>query len=227
MIRRPQKFTSERVVFSYDHAALTTSVAVKMFTAKRKMVIENATYSNPTGLAENSSNSFAVKVQRANALTFTTFSITPEADDEIVTATAHGMLTGDGPVRLGGTAPTGLATTTDYWIIKINADTFYLAASRALAMIGTNLTYTSDGTTVTLIAQATTTRLTDVATGVDTDSDGAGTNTLVADSPVSLTLSATATNLIFDADEHVYFVAEENGTATLPIGRMVVEGRYL
>jgi hypothetical protein len=52
---------------------------------------------------------------------------------EIFTSVAHGLITGDGPVRVvnaGGALPTGLAADTDYWIIKIDADTFYLATSR-------------------------------------------------------------------------------------------------
>lgn len=227
MPRRKNEFITERVVVSYDHAALTASTAFKMFTPTRQFRLDAARYYNPTGLAEHASNTFQVKIQRANALSFTTFAVQGEADDEIFTANAHGFETGDGPVRLVGTVGTGLSTSTDYWVIKINANTFYLATSRANAIAQTAVTYTTDGTGVTIVAGTGCSRLVDVATGVDTDSDLDGTNTLVADSPVALTLTATTANLIFAAGEDVYFVAIEQGTATLPIGRMVVEGRYI
>ena len=68
---------------------------------------------------------------------------------EILTAVAHGLQTGDGPVQLtnaGGALPTGLSTATDYWIIKIDADTFYLAASLSDALSNTKVTFSTDGT---------------------------------------------------------------------------------
>ncbi len=58
---------------------------------------------------------------------------------EIFTAAGHGLLNGDGPFRLtnsGGALPAGLAVDTDYWIIYIDANTFYLAASLADALVG-------------------------------------------------------------------------------------------
>lgn len=49
----------------------------------------------------------------------------------------HGLLTGDGPVRLSttGTLPTGLETATDYWVIKVDASTIQLADSFVHAII--------------------------------------------------------------------------------------------
>lgn len=48
-----------------------------------------------------------------------------------LTLTAHGLVTGDGPVRLTttGALPGGLAIATDYWIIRASADAVQLAAS--------------------------------------------------------------------------------------------------
>jgi hypothetical protein len=71
------------------------------------------------------------------------------AVSDIVTMTAHGLITGDGPVQLtnsGGALPAGLAVGTDYWIIKIDADTFYLAASQSDAKAGTQVDITGTGT---------------------------------------------------------------------------------
>jgi hypothetical protein len=67
----------------------------------------------------------------------------------ICTQTGHGFLTGDGPIRLtnsGGALPAGLSTGTDYYVEKIDADTFYLATSRANAFAGTEVDITDTGT---------------------------------------------------------------------------------
>jgi hypothetical protein len=68
---------------------------------------------------------------------------------DIFTETGHGLLTGDGPIRLttSGTLPTGLALATDYWIIKATDDTFKLAhsLSNALAALCKRLHWTTLG----------------------------------------------------------------------------------
>ena len=48
-----------------------------------------------------------------------------------LTITSHGLATGDGPLRLAttGALPGGLAVDTDYWTIRIDADTLQLAAT--------------------------------------------------------------------------------------------------
>src|ERR1041384_6469899 len=81
---------------------------------------------------------------------------------EIFTSAAHGFQTGDGPVRVansGGALPTGLAAGTDYWIIRIDANTFYLATSFANAIAGIFLFISTDGTgTQTIFSTGSTTR---------------------------------------------------------------------
>jgi hypothetical protein len=42
-----------------------------------------------------------------------------------------------------------------------------------------------------------------------------------------MTLSATDADRVLNAGDSLYFVATEDGTATLPVGRMVVEGEYV
>jgi hypothetical protein len=50
----------------------------------------------------------------------------------------HDFDTGDGPVQLvGGTLPTGLTASTDYWIIKFNNNEIQFATSKANADAGT------------------------------------------------------------------------------------------
>lgn len=68
---------------------------------------------------------------------------------ETITKATHGLLTGDGPIRLtnvGGALPAGLAADTDYWVIYSTANTFFLAASLQAALAGTKVTFTGDGT---------------------------------------------------------------------------------
>jgi len=67
---------------------------------------------------------------------------TADVDDgaEEITFAAHGYTTGEGPVQLAvqsGALPTGLAENTDYWIIRVDANTFQIAASRADAIADT------------------------------------------------------------------------------------------
>jgi hypothetical protein len=69
---------------------------------------------------------------------------------EIVNLAAHGFKTGDGPVRLSGTLPAQLSLTTEYWVIRVDADTFQLALSRANALAGTEVAFGTDGADVVL-----------------------------------------------------------------------------
>lgn len=82
----------------------------------------------------------------ALSFTFATTDVTVAADT--ITETAHGMETGDGPVRVSSstTLPAGLAAATDYWVIRVDANTFKLATSRANALAGTAIDLTSQGT---------------------------------------------------------------------------------
>lgn len=57
--------------------------------------------------------------------------VTASSGTELLTSVAHGLTTGDGPVRVSstGTVPGGLAVDTDYWVVRASADTFKLSAS--------------------------------------------------------------------------------------------------
>ncbi len=70
---------------------------------------------------------------------------------EIINLASHGFYTGDGPIRLTAAAiPTGLSETVEYWVIRASANTLQLAETRALALAGTEKTFSTDGTTVFL-----------------------------------------------------------------------------
>jgi hypothetical protein len=79
-----------------------------------------------------------------------------DAGADTLTLTAHGLLTGDGPIRIvsTGTVPGGLVAATDYWVIKIGADTIKLAASFPDSINTVPIDLTSAGTGTITIASA-------------------------------------------------------------------------
>jgi len=101
------------------------------------------------------------------ALTFTPFTFTATSGTPgLLTATAHGLQTGDGPVRVsnsGGGLPGGLAAGTDYWVIFDTTNTLRLATSLADAVAADPVVITSNGTgTQTLSPGTSPTRLGDL-----------------------------------------------------------------
>lgn len=71
-------------------------------------------------------------------------------DDSELHAVAHGLLTGDGPVRVTSTLtiPTLLAAATDYYVTTDDADNIGLAATLADALAGNVIEFTSAGSGV-------------------------------------------------------------------------------
>lgn len=65
----------------------------------------------------------------------------------VLTLTAHGMVTGDGPyyVSTSSGLPGGLTVNTPYWIINVTANTFSFASTKANAIALTPVTLSSDG----------------------------------------------------------------------------------
>ncbi|HET7505098.1 MAG TPA: hypothetical protein VFK02_28965 [Kofleriaceae bacterium] len=73
---------------------------------------------------------------------------TVDAASDQITSVAHGLKTGDGPaspVNFSGALPGGLTTGADYFVIKVDADHFKLATSRANAADGIAVDLTSAG----------------------------------------------------------------------------------
>ncbi len=93
-------------------------------------------------VSRNSTNFFCLTSNRVRQYT-------AAAGTEVFTLASHGWVTGNGPVmvtsRFGGTLQTGLATNTNYWIIRIDANTFYLAETWDDAMAGTHLSISTNG----------------------------------------------------------------------------------
>jgi hypothetical protein len=74
---------------------------------------------------------------------------TADAATDILTANGHGLVNQQ-VVRVSTTGglPAPLAAVTDYYVIVIDANTFYLATSRANAIAGVHIDITSAGTGV-------------------------------------------------------------------------------
>ena len=69
-----------------------------------------------------------------------------QANPGVVTLNGHGLITGDCiELTTTGTLPTGLSVNTNYYVIYLNANTFNLASTLALAIAGTGLQTTSAG----------------------------------------------------------------------------------
>ncbi len=99
--------------------------------------LRNAQINKILGFNEVGTN--AVPLNNSTIGTFTA------ANTDICTKAAHGLLTGDQvTVSSGTTLPAGLAANTYYYVIKIDADTFKLAASLADALAGTPAVDISD-----------------------------------------------------------------------------------
>jgi hypothetical protein len=82
-------------------------------------------------------------------MTLADLTFTAANSGDVMTSVAHGMETGAGPYRVsnsGGALPTGLATDTNYWIIKLTVDTYQYAASLADAIAETEVVISTDGT---------------------------------------------------------------------------------
>lgn len=84
-----------------------------------------------------------------------------DASTDTFTLTSHGLETADGPLQLttDDTLPSGLALTTDYWAIVVDANNIKLAASLAAAIAETAVDITDAGVgTHTVVDTSETTR---------------------------------------------------------------------
>ena len=206
-----------------------TSSVTKLMTAQRMMRIDEIDYINPTGLAGHADNYWELRLLRGDALVVADFTFTAEADDDLCTKAAHGLQTGDGPIRVansGGGLPTGLAASTDYWVIVASSSTFKLATSLANALAGTAINLTTDGTGTQTLSDVSTTQRQTLMAQWSTDSDAQGT--LAANAVVNPVLSATEANLVADAGAVLSIgLIKVASASNLPAGRFTVHGRYV
>ncbi len=135
-MRRPEPYEAEKFTLGYDHAALTDTLAVKLYKVPtgRRLRIDRISYINPTGLVGHGTDAFAGEVK--------------------------------------------------------------------------------NGSTV-------------VASLFNTDTGDAGGASLAADTFVEGVLNATDANRVLAAGDILSAVFTEDGSATLPAGHLVIEGRLL
>ncbi len=102
------------------------------------------------------------------SLTFSNLTFTADAVTDKLTITAHGLQTGDGPLRVsnsGGALPGDLVAGVDYWAIFVDANNIKLASSLDCALQNLEIDLQSNGTgTQTLSAGTSPTRVSDVST---------------------------------------------------------------
>lgn len=97
---------------------------------------------------------------KLRALIVADFTFTANASTDQIAAVAHGLVTGDGPLQFtnaGGALPAGLATSTNYWVVYIDADHFKVATSLANALAGAIVDITGAGTGTHTAADVTST----------------------------------------------------------------------
>jgi hypothetical protein len=211
----------------FRHEALTATATVKAWKvpAGRSFRIDRILYNNPTGLAEDTANNFTLEVKNG-ATSLADIVFVGEADDDTGTAAAHGMVTGAGPYRVvnaGGALPTGLLAHTNYWIIRVSANTFKFATTRANALAGTAIDLTGDGSGTNTLVRNLITRVFNTDADLTPDigaSLGAGTD-------LEFTSDSTVMSRVVAGGDNILLVFTETGTATLPPGHGVIEGRLL
>lgn len=76
-------------------------------------------------------------------------SVIGTATTDLITKTAHGFVTGDAVYLTFSSGFTGLTTKTVYYVIYVSSSTFKVATTYALALAGTNIDITADGTSMT------------------------------------------------------------------------------
>lgn len=130
------------------------------------------------------------------------------ATTNLFTSVAHGFVTGlKVQVTTSTTLPTGISAITDYFIVKIDADTFKLSDTLAHALAGTNLIDISDvGTgnqTFTPVAIA--------GGSIELQKSNDGTNFVIEGSATNVTADA---NVFLEKDRPTFKFARVKLTLT-------------
>ena len=125
--------------------------------------------------------------------------------ERLVFTVDHAQVTGD--------------TTIKFWVVPAGRS---FRLDRAVYVNPTGLAEHADNWFEVAVKKGSTTMAT-----INTDADGAGDNSIAADTFTTLTNSATPANLVAAAGDVLSLVLDETGTATLPAGKLVVEGRLI
>lgn len=81
--RRPDDLHAEKFTLGYDHGQLTADTTVQLYKvpAGRTLRLDRVSYVNPTGLAADSANTFALTIQNDNTIAATVFNTDSDDDD--------------------------------------------------------------------------------------------------------------------------------------------------
>ncbi len=115
----------------------------------RARYVRQRSFSRLRGAARNILKAFVTAQGTRLAASATARTCTFDNTTDIITSTAHGFLTGKGPIvfsNSGGALPTGISASTPYYPIRIDANTFRIATTRARASAGTFVDFTTNGT---------------------------------------------------------------------------------
>lgn len=255
--RRPNDFEQDRIIviheqpaskllgdlvsMDYEHAALTADTTVKLFKAEREFVLEAASIHNVTGLVTDVTNFFNVKLVET-AVLMANFSTETGQEGSLTADTILDMTLGTladrtlvadevlsvffdeggaatlpaGRIHFEGRyyedAPSGLVEIfkprRKFRVIQVR----YVNPT-GLAADATDFFDIQVKNGAKLVANWST----------ETGEEG----TLAADAHVDFSLAADTADLVLEADDVLSLNLAEDGTQTLPAGRLQVEGVYI
>lgn len=140
-----QGVTAGAATYTSDASATNDEIVAGLVTALNAIV--GRCY---TAEATGTVGSKVATVISDEALVFADATFTADATANTLTIAAHGLQTGDGPLRATTTTtlPGGLALATDYWFVRVDANTVKACTSRenALATVPTVIDITDTGT---------------------------------------------------------------------------------
>lgn len=159
---------------------------IKVINSATQTVTSAVTTNNGTAISLDGATTFSVQcnvdVNTPAAKVFASTAVDVTANT--ATITAHGFTTGlKGQLTSSGTLPAGLSLLTDYFIIVVDANTVQFASSLVLALAGTAIDLTTQGTgndtfTPTALAGATV-KLQKSNDGTNWSDEGSATNITV------------------------------------------------
>ena len=140
-------YITYKIVMSYNDAATANTIIAGI--VPPGSIIPYSGLSAPSGflLCDGSAIDRATYATLYGIITISKGNCTiSQANPGVVTLNGHGLITGDCiELTTTGTLPTGLSVNTNYYVIYLNANTFNLASTLALAIAGTGLQTTSAG----------------------------------------------------------------------------------
>ena len=135
-VRRPPSFLQEKILDGVSNAAaVSATTTFPVGTMDGDFVIEKFEVEMPGGYTADPTAYYDVSLQLAPV------TCTATAATDTLTATAHGLVTGDSVqfTNSGGGLPAGLTAGTTYFAVVTGANTFKVADTLAHALAGTNI----------------------------------------------------------------------------------------